>query len=132
MWLGGAAAASSASCTGCDDEGRVTITFRFDKDVPCGHFVDGSPWIADEGGGVNIVEILPAVTADCGADTCNGWMIDVSSTHQALDARKSFDASVAPGDKLDFIVRGKVVRGIAVKRNLISNRPPYAVPVLHV
>ena len=90
------AAASSASCTGCDDDGRVTITFRFDKDVPCGQFVDGSPWIADEGGGVNIVEILPAVTADCGGDTCNGWMVDVSSTSQALDARRNFDASVAP------------------------------------
>lgn len=90
------AAASSASCTGCDDEGRVTITFRFDKDVPCGRFVDGSPWVADEGGGVRIEQILPAVTADCGADTCNGWMVDVSSRSQALDARKNFDASVAP------------------------------------
>jgi len=42
------------------------------------------------------------------------------------------DACIAPGDELDFMVRGKVVRGVAVSRNLIGNRPPCAVPVLHL
>ncbi|MCB9594729.1 MAG: hypothetical protein H6719_18560 [Sandaracinaceae bacterium] len=91
-----AAAQSAASCTNCTDAGQVDITFTFDRDVPCGQFVDGSPWIADDGAGVNVVDISPPVTSDCGAATCNGWMVNVSGNGQALDARLSFDASAVP------------------------------------
>jgi len=91
-----AAARTSASCTGCDDEGRVTITFRFAESTECGQFVDGSPWVVADAGGLPIVEITPPVTADCGGGTCNGWMVDIASTTQAFDSRKRFDAGGAP------------------------------------
>ncbi|MEZ4338174.1 MAG: hypothetical protein R3B82_16255 [Sandaracinaceae bacterium] len=89
-------AQSAASCTGCGADGSVDITFTFDRDVPCGTFVDGSPWVSAEGGSVAIVDIQPPVTSDCGAATCNGWMVNLSGNGQALDARASFDAAAAP------------------------------------
>ncbi|RLB49298.1 MAG: hypothetical protein DRJ42_21325 [Deltaproteobacteria bacterium] len=91
-----AGARSAASCSGCDAEGRVTITFRFDREVPCGDFVDGSPWVVDDGAGVAITAMEPAVTRDCGADVCNGWMLNVSGRGQALDGRRDYDMAAAP------------------------------------
>lgn len=89
-------ARSAASCTDCSDEGQVTITFSFESEVRCGRFVDGQPWVLDEGSGVTITGISPAVTADCGADTCNGWMVNTTGG-QALDARSRYDADSEPG-----------------------------------
>ena len=89
------AARAARSCTGCDDEGRATITYRLDREVPCGRFVDGSPWVA-VGDGANLVGLTPQVTDDCGAGTCNGWMVDIASRNQAFDARSSFAAGEAP------------------------------------
>ena len=71
-------------------------TFTFDRAVPCGTFVDGSPWIVDDGTGVNVIDISPAVTDDCGSGTCNGWMIDVASRGQAFDSRNNFTSDTAP------------------------------------
>ncbi len=91
-----AGARSAASCTSCTAEGQVDVTFTFDRPVPCGTFADGSPWVADDGAGVAIVDISPPVTSDCGGTTCNGWMVNVSGRGQALDSRLGFDASAAP------------------------------------
>lgn len=88
-------AQSAASCTDCTAEGQVTLTFTFESEVPCGRFVDGQPWVLDEGSGVAITGISPAVTADCGAETCNGWMVNTTGG-QALDARNRYDSDAEP------------------------------------
>ncbi len=91
-----AAARSAASCSGCSATGQATIRFRFASAVPCGRFVDGSPWIAAPAGGVPIVEIFPEVSTDCGGTTCNGWMLNVSGNGQAFDSRTGYSAAAEP------------------------------------
>jgi len=87
---------TTQACSGCDDQGVSTITFTFAEAHPCGRFVDGSPWVLDEGQGVRIVQIEPPVTDDCGASVCNGWMLNPSAPTQAFDARMSYDDTAAP------------------------------------
>lgn len=91
-----AAARTAASCSGCSSTGQATIRFRFGSAVPCGRFVDGSPWIAAPAGGVSIVEIFPEVSADCGGTTCNSWMLNVSGNGQAFDSRTGYSAAAEP------------------------------------
>lgn len=87
---------AAQTCSGCDGEGISRITFTFDRAYPCGVFADGSPWVADTGQGVRIVDIQPPVTDDCGGSVCNGWMVNPSTTTQSFDGRLSYDETVAP------------------------------------
>ncbi len=87
---------STRTCSGCNEEGVATIRFVFQNPVKCGTFVDGSPWVADNGDGVVVTSIFPQVTNDCGAQVCNGWMINPASSGQAFDGRRQLDETLLP------------------------------------
>lgn len=66
------------------------------------------------------------------------YWIDPVSEHPSCQADTGMralgmallDADISVGDALEFAVRGKRIPGLTVARNLRSNVPPFAIPVL--
>lgn len=76
----------------CSSITQYTVTFTFNKAVPCGQFVTGDYWVTPATGDttVTITAMSPAYTG-----TRNGWEVNPATT--ATEVNQGFDSRVTTG-----------------------------------